>query len=111
MKAHFALWAAVVVLAGCGTALVDGLPHKPDVPESGSATKAESKKDSKSEDAGKAESAGHEKETAASGKDEGKKEEEKKEEGKAEEEPKGHVNVHCVPAQKRVFAVTVDGLG
>jgi len=111
MKARFALWAAVVLLAGCGTALVDGLPHKPDVPESGSATKAAPNKDAKAEDAGKADSAGHEKGSAGNGKDEGKKQEEKKEEGKAEEEPKGHVNVRCVPAQKRTFADTVDGLG
>jgi RND family efflux transporter MFP subunit len=38
--------------------------------------------------------------------------EEKKEGGKeGEEEVKGHVTVHCAPAQKRSLSVTVDSLG
>jgi HlyD family secretion protein len=107
MKAHFALLVAFL-FAGCGTALVGGIPEKS---EGHAGSSAEPKASLAGEKSGPKESATQSKtaaadEEAGKGKESG--EAEKKEEGP---DPNAHVNVRCVCARKRVFSVTAEGLG
>ncbi len=112
MAIRAALLTAACFLSGCGTVLWDGISQKTaaKATESGSRTPTgtllkidgEARNDEESKPADAATESPKEDAEKAK-KDEGKEE--------SEEKPKGHVTVRCVPARKRAFPVTVDGLG
>ena len=103
MGLRLALLAAVCCV-GCSTALPDSSPGKGSAKESVASSMGEAKEKEPA-------AASAAKEGEHSEKKEADKEKEKDAGKEGEDEVKGHVTVHCVPAQKQALSVNVNTLG